>query len=293
MENKNTILAETRSVSPVVAGIGNHNVYAVPADYFDTLAVQVLLRIAVEEKAGTDPVLNVPKNEVYQAPAHYFDTLASDILHRIQAQETGNAQEELELLSPLLVKAGKANPFTSPEGYFKDFSDNIMAGVKAVDFVNEELENLSPAMAALKNKPVYQVPEGYFDAFASTVLQQVRHQPAKIVSIGSSKKMMRYAAAAVVAAVVLVGGYFYAGSHSAVPDIAAATAKMPDQEMEDFLYNNTVALAEVGTETDSLPAATATDAGANADDTKDLLADIPDDELQKYVDQHSETPVTN
>ncbi|GAC1449416.1 MAG: hypothetical protein NVSMB7_11460 [Chitinophagaceae bacterium] len=294
MENRNTILNELMSISPVVAGIGNQNPYFVPAAYFEELAMQLVVRIAMEEKAGSDPVLNIHKTILYQAPPGYFDNLAGNIMQRIKAQETGNAKEELELISPLLGQIGKKTPFTSPEGYFTDFSDNIMAGVKAIEFVNEELENLSPTMIDLKNRHVYEVPEGYFDATVSAILHKVKQQPAKVIAIGFRKKIMRYAAAAVVTGIIVLAGYLYSGKKSvtgSVPDIAKATAAIPDQEMESFLNNNTVALADIGT--DTVNTAMVNDSSTNADDTKDLLANISDEELQQYMDQRPEAPISN
>jgi len=150
-------------------------------------------------------------------------------------------------------------------------------------------------MKCLKNKQVYEVPEGYFDTTAAIILNKAKQQePAKIISVGFRKKVMRYAVAAVISGIIVLTGYLYSGKGSAtVPDIAGATAKIPDQEIENFLNNNTVALADIGTDADSLSTATIEDAGTNADDTKDLLADISDEELQQYVDQRPETPISN
>jgi len=341
MENSNPISVELNSISPLVANIGNHSPYTAPAGYFDAFAVQLMLRIAMEEKAGVDPVLNIKKdapyqvpagyfdglaatilnrvkaqettntsangpetvspllagaekNNVYSVPEEYFDGLAGKILNRIKAQETNSAKEELELLSPLLGQLGKKNPFTSPEGYFNDFSENIVAGVKAIDFVNEELENLSPLMAGLKSRQVYEVPDGYFDTSATAILDKIKKQPAaKVVSIGFGKKIMRYAAAAVVAGIVVAAGYIISSKPAAIENTlankvnnwdSANVAKIPDQEIESFLNTNTISLADVSD-----------DNSVNENDLKDLLADISDEELQQYLEQHGSNPnsITN
>jgi len=292
MENSNPILKELMEISPVVGTIGKRLLFTVPAGYFDSLAMQVLMRMAIEEKSGEDPVLNINKEPVYEVPAGYFENLAGTVMNRIKA-DTANAKDELELLSPVLSKINKGNPFSSPEGYFTDISDNIIAGVKAIDFVNEELENLSPVMAGLKKKPVYEVPAGYFDANPAVILEKAKEQlPAKVVRIGFGKRVIRYAAAAVVTGIVVMTGYLYQHKPAApVTDIAAATAKIPDQEIESFLNNNTVSIGD--TYADTVNTAAVDEAGASGDETKDLLADISDEELQKYVDQHNETPITN
>lgn len=337
MENNNPILVETKEISPLVAGIGHQVPYAVPEGYFDAFALQLMLRIAMEEKAGVDPVLNISKQTPYQVPQGYFDNLAGAVLHRvreeqinsepdilpdvlagsvkptpfavpqgyfdglagnimnrIKAGETENAKEELELLSPLLGKIGKKTPFSSPEGYFNDISDNIVSGVKAIDFVNEELENLSPLMMGLKNQSVYTVPDGYFDTVAPAVMEAVKKQPAaKVVSIGFGKKMMRYAAAAVITGIAVIGGYLALNKPAVVNNTdgiakinwdSANVAKIPDQEIESFLNNNTVSLADVSD-----------DNSVNENDLKELLADVSDEELQQYLEQHGATPnsITN
>ncbi|MEP6748744.1 MAG: hypothetical protein ABJB86_13525 [Bacteroidota bacterium] len=302
MENKNPILIELNDISPVIAGVGNHNPYFVPKGYFDNLAVQVFLRIALEEKAGTDPVLNINKDNVYQVPENYFESLAENILNRIKAQEN-DAKDELELLSPLLGKIGKKTPFTSPENYFTDFSENVMAGVKAVEFVNEELENLSPTMLELKSKQVYEVPEGYFDTNPAIILDKAKQQqPAKVLSVNFGRKIMKYAAAAIITGMIGLSGYLYLGNSVSKPPVASSKlgfdssfAKVSDQDIENFLDNNAITLADIGTDTSigTDSSNTVSTDGMNANDSKDLLADISDEELQKYVDQHVETPITN
>ena len=295
MENKNPILDELKDISPFVAAIGNQLPYTVPQGYFDGFAVQLLLRIAIEEKAGIDPVLNINKDNVYQAPQGYFDSLAGNILNRIKAQETDSAKEELELLSPLLGQIGKKNPFTPPDGYFNEFSDNIVAGVKAVAFVNQELENLSPTMLSLKNKQVYEVPDGYFDTTIAAIFDKIKQPPAKVIKIGFGKKIMRYAAAAVVVGIIAISTYVIsskpgkiAGPVTSIKPAwdSAVVAKIPDQEMESFLNANTGSLADVSTVDDNT---------FNQNDIKDLLADISDEELQQYLEQHGSTPnsITN
>ncbi len=277
----------------MVAGIGRHLPYTVPDGYFDTLPVQMMLGIAIEEKAGEEPVLNINNQHGYEVPIGYFEGLASSILNRIKAGETPNAQEELALLSPVLGGIVKKNPFASPDNYFANIPENIIAGLSAVDFVNEELENLPAGIAGLRTKPVYEVPDGYFDAMPGVLLAKAKQQgPAKIFNIGVSSKIARYAAAAIATGIVVLSVLLYPGKKPvAVTDIAKATATIPDGEIEKFLNNNTVSLAD--TYADTISPMTPDEPGVNADDTKDLLADISDEELQKYVDRHNDTPITN
>ena len=102
---------------------------------------------------------------------------------------------------------------------------------------------------------------------------------------------MRYAAAAVVVGILVVAGFLLPNNHGKTPTNfdAASMAKIPDQEIENFLNNNSLGLSEIGTE----PAIS--ENSLDSLDTKDLLANVSDEELQQYVDLHGngETPVTN
>jgi hypothetical protein len=280
MEIRDNILSELREISPLVASVSKQVPYAVPQSYFDGLAMQVMLRIGLEEKTGADPLLNISKENTYKAPEGYFDGLAASILNRIKATETENAQEELELLSPLLGKLERKNPFTPPAGYFDNLSKTIVEGVQAIEFVNEELENLSPLMNSLKEKNVYAVPQGYFENFATETLNKVRHQPAKVISIGFGRKILRYAAAAIVFGVMTLGAYKIINPSNAPEDPIAKVSdrsKVSDQDLESFLDNNTASIADTSA---------VTTAEISDDDSKDLLADVSDEELQQYLEQH-------
>jgi hypothetical protein len=292
MEESNPILNEINKISTLVAAIGRRQTYTVPEGYFNSFPVQIMLRIALEEKNGSDPVLNAGKNNVYQVPAGYFDTLALDIVNHVKASEADQQLAEPDFSSPLWQEVNKKNPFTVPEGYFNEVSENIVAGAKAIAFVNEELENLSPLMAGLKIKQVYAVPEGYFENSAAAILQRIQRQPGKIISIGFSKKIIRYAAAAAIAGIVLVTGYVMSKKTDPVlVDTAAVTldssrvAGISDQAMEEFLNTNTFSIAD----TSIVPSADASGEDLTEKESRDLLANISDEELQQYLEQYGST----
>ena len=292
MENRNTILAEVKEISAAVAAIGQQQPYQVPQGYFDNLPQQLMLRIGLEEKPVADPVLTAGKSNTYQLPAGYFDQLAGNILSRIKEEEAGSQLEEPGFSADVWKQLGKKNPFSVPEGYFEDFSHNIVAGAKAIEFVNEALENLSPLMTSLKTKQAYQVPDGYFETNAAAILKKLNHPGGKVISIGFGRKMMRYAAAALVAGVMVIAGYIYTGKpDKAVPAQGAVPeeiAKASDQEIENFLNNNTASVADTST-------IVIADDEMSDKDSKDLLANISDEELQRYLEQYGSNPnaITN
>lgn len=249
MENKQNIVNELKEISPIVAQVGFSNPYEVPQGY--------------------------------------FENFAATVLQRIKATTAASPKEELEMLSPLLGSIGKKNPFSMPEGYFAELTENAMAGAKAIDFVNGELENLSPVMSSLKNKPVYEVPAGYFEQLPEKLLQRVKSQPARTVSMNFTRRVMRYAAAAVVAGLIVLGGWLYFGNNGTGTTNDPALAQISDEMLENYLDNQSVTPAE------TTVLASNGDADIDSDDLKDLLADVSDAELQKYIDQYGAKEMTN
>lgn len=277
MENRNIILNELKAISPVLAEAGFRNVYEVPAGYFEALPGRMLGLVKGAE--GEDsPVLPAKKDNPYQVPQGYFDNFAASLLQRIKASEAKSAQEELETLSPLLSGLGKKMPFSTPENFFEELSENAVSGAKAIDFVNVELENLSPLMSSLKDKQVYEAPAGYFDQLPEQVLQKVKSQPAKVVSMNFTRKVVRYAAAAVVAGLIVTAAWLYIGNGNTGKNIAGIE-QISDEALESFMESQDVAPAET--------TLLAVNAEINPDDLKEMLVDVSDEELEKYVDQYS------
>jgi len=245
METRSTIFNELNSISPTVAQANN----------------------------------NMP----YQVPQGYFEGLAQMVLNRIKT-ESLNANDELATISPLLGGLSKRMPFEVPAGYFTELSGNVADGVKAIDFVKEELEGVSPTLRDLRNKNVYEVPQGYFENLAENILDKVKQrQPAKVVSMG--RRVMRYAVAAVIAGALAIAGWFYFNSHNkaineqqfAGVEKMSDDAKVSDQEMADFLENESIPLV--------VSTAAVTDDNSDMDETavKEMLTDVSEDELQQFL----------
>jgi hypothetical protein len=280
MENRNTILNELKAISPVVAEAGFRNVYEVPAGYFEALPGRMLELLKGAEGEGS-PVLPEKKDNPYHVPHGYFDNFAASVLNRIKANEAASAKEELETLSPLLSGLSKKMPFSTPDNFFEELSDNAVAGAKAIDFVNVELENLSPLMSSLKDKQVYEAPAGYFDQLPQQILQKVKSQPAKVVSMNFTRKVVRYAAAAVVAGLVVAAAWLYTGNGTDEGSLVGIE-QISDEGLESYIENqNSVNPAE------TTVLAANTNAEIDEEDMKDMLADVSDEELQKYVDQYN------
>ena len=290
MESRNDILNELMLISPLVAKINHATPYQAPEGYFNQLEGQIMQRLNSIENTKLDPQLAVSNINMYQVPEGYFDGLAASILNRIKAAETNDVTEELELLSPSLLGLNKTNPFAVPTGYFNELAGNVVAGVQAIEFVNEELENLAPWLTELKQKKVYQVPQGYFDNLSDLILEKAKHQPAKVVAISFTKRVIRYAAAAIVIGVMAVGPWMYnrpvnTGEEPTVTKVKEFAKSMSDEDIQNFVVNSSASLADNNTV--SVPGEV-TEA-----DTKVLFADVSDDELQQYLQEHGGATTVN
>jgi hypothetical protein len=277
------VKAEEVSLSPALQQ-ANNNPYEVPQGYFEGLANNILQRVKAEE-ISLSPALQQANNNPYQVPQGYFDTLPETILNRVKASATDSANEELEILSPLLSQIGKKMPFSTPAGYFNEVGENAIAGAQAIDFVNIELENLSPLMQGLKRIMVYEVPAGYFNQLPGQVMKAIKAQePAKVVSMSFTRRVLRYAAAAVVAGLIVTAGWIYLGKGPGTeikPDAEIAKLdSLSDETLQKYLENQTPSPAET-----ALASTTLEELDAN--DMKDMLADVSDEDLQVYLEKYS------
>jgi hypothetical protein len=185
----------------------------------------------------------------FRVPTGYFDTLPSLILSRIKAESAGSAREELEIISPLLDGISKKMPFATPEGYF---------------------ENLTPTIRVADNET---------------------HKPARVVKMFQPQRTFRYAAAAVTVGVIGIAAWLFF-----MNDLSTSRYAMkPDVEVQKELKNDVGQLSEkelaaflegnVNTSITTYDGNISND--INEADLKLMLADIPDQELEKYVDQNT------
>jgi len=284
MNSRINILNELRGISPALASLPFKQPYQdVPEGYFEGLADEILLKVRDEQKSVI--LADADKTGPYQVPENYFQDLPAIIMQRIKTSDKENSEGELEILSPLLKGLKKKNIFNVPQGYFDEFSGNAIAGAKAIEFVNGELENLSPLMMSLKDKQLYETPSGYFEAFPAAMLKKAKESTSrvKVISMNNTRRVMRFAVAAAVIGFIAVITWFYTHQPKSEslkePEITATQLhQFSDTELQSFVESESVIVAE--------PFAVSSDAFTDAD-IKDLLADISDEELQKYIDEES------
>lgn len=204
----------------------------------------------------------------YQVPASYFDSLAENVLARIKAMEAATAREELLHLSPLLAGLSKELPYSVPPGYFEK-----MAVPANTQTAAEELSSLSPLLSGLKKEIPYSVPEGYFENLSSSPYSVTIKPQAKVISI-TSRRWFRLAAAAVVTGVIVMAGFIIKNSkvdpaENSYAWVKKNTKKVSTEKIEEFV---TLATESVAVTT-----------GIKAQDVKDLIKDVPENEIQSLL----------
>lgn len=284
MTNRNTILNELTELSPELAGKDPHNnPYEVPVGYFNNLPEHMLALV-------NEPANIAASTQPYEVPQGYFEGLADAVLNRVKAIEANDPKEELKQAAPFLSSLKKENPYTLPEGYFEDLAGNATEGAKAIDLVNEELENLSPMMNALRSLNPYHVPTAYFETLPSKMLGKVSDtEKVPVITMRFTRRVLRMAVAASVAGLILFAGIRYLNTPfaSSETSYAAGTVKdsttiltnLSDEELEGYLdgnaHNTDATALNVTQEKVEL----------NPENMKDLLAEVSDEELQKFLEE--------
>lgn len=237
--------------------------------------------IAQELKELESSLAGLSAQNTYSVPEGYFEGLAERVLSRIRAMEAATAAEELRYLSPLLSQLPKTMPYQVPAGYFEDMESTLVSvAMYGEQNASEELGNLSPLLSGLKKEMPYSVPAGYFDTISAPVAAE--NKPAKVVSMGGSRKWFRYAAAAVVTGVVaLTAIQFYNRPASIDPNmdshawVKKNTEKIKSEKIEELIQLTRI---EETNGQESIAAAE-----PKIKEVKELIKDIPDTEIQELL----------
>ncbi len=278
MAHSNQILIELNHLSALVANLPAESPYQAPDGYFDNFAAVLMSLIPAIEQEEPNLLAEIKHINPFELPASYFDEFASDILKRIKAEEASSSREELQHLSPLLSQLDKNIPFKLPENYFKEFPSDIMAGVNAVEFVHQELESSASITNNPKIKNAYHLPEGYFDNLDQHLLTYVKKQKkAAVIPINPNKNISRYAMAALVAGLIFIAAliFFQDNNSTSSADSLADIEQISNDELINYLENiPSIPMEMAGTASYTM----------KEEDVKELLADLPDEELQQYLE---------
>jgi hypothetical protein len=292
MQKESKIWLELKEISPQLAETAlQATPYLAPGEYFEHFPGLLMAKIRGLENATTlaeigelsETIARIPKQEVYAVPQDFFENFPYQLLTRIKAEQAETIGEELEILSPVLGALDKKNPYSTPEGYFNELAENLAGGIQAVEFVNGELENLPPVMDNLKKVNPYRVPQNYFEELPDKIMQRLRSlsQPARIIPFYKKMPGLKYAMAAAVTGILITIGIFtFTNRNIASVDPVAALAKASDQDIVNYMANQDILLSE---QTSSSTASQE----LNENDVSDLFNEIPDAELQQYMNERS------
>jgi len=232
MNHRTDIVNELMNISPLVAGIGKENVFAVPEGYFDSISPTVLLCLKEEE-----PLIGQFETTA-AVPEGYFDGLAGNILNKIKTQQPELAEEipaffsqiskeqpfeipvgYFESLSDTILSAiqmneermpeiftgiDKSNPFEIPAGYFDTLSDKVLSAVNASGG-----EAMPVIFETVSKKIPYEVPAGYFDTLSNNILAKVKSSGGRVVKMSARFSFFKYAVAALFTGALALGIYKY------------------------------------------------------------------------------------
>lgn len=200
-----------------------------------------------ELKDAAPTLAGIDFQHPYRVHAGYFESLAESIMLRIRLENAESAQEELEIISPLLNSLNKNMPFSTPEGYFDTLTPGIRVAKKEED-----------------------------------------HKPARVVKMFQPRKTFRLAAAAVTIGLIGIAAWLFirepaADLYATKPDtqvqkeLKNKVGELTENELTNFIESINLITSYDNTSLDEI----------NEDDVKLMLADIPDSELEKFIDQHS------
>jgi hypothetical protein len=227
--------------------------------------------IKAELEALESGLVNYPQSLPYSVPEGYFNALAGNILGRIKARDV-QAADELAELSPLLSGLSRNMPFAVPAEYFESNMDDLAGIVKE--------DESSVILSLIEKEMPNEVPYGYFDGLSESILTRVAPRKAKVVSL-SGRNWTRFAVAALMAGIITVSGIFYLNRSKDVPVdnpqwVASKLKTVSDKELEEFVKS---------TDPHQTAVVTAKKTTAKTTQSKRLLQDISDKDLDAFLDQ--------
>ncbi|HUQ66645.1 MAG TPA: hypothetical protein VM101_10840 [Flavitalea sp.] len=203
--------------------------------------------ISDELKNVAPTLANIDFQHTYQVPHGYFDSFPERILLRIRLENAGSAAEELQIISPLLSGLSKKMHFTTPQGYF---------------------ETLAPAITLVK--------------------KEQEHKAGRVIKMFQPQRTLRVAAAAVTIGIISLAAWFFMKSPSGrqyatktdieiQKELKNKVGELSEKELSNFIEGSTVITSYDNTNIEDI----------GEEDVKLMLADISDQELEKFVDQNA------
>ena len=199
--------------------------------------------------------------------------------------------DELKNIAPTLAGIDFQYPYRVPAGYFESLGEQVMLRIRLENAgsAKEELEAISPFLSGLSKKMPFSTPEGYFDTLTPgiRVTEKVK-EPGRVVKMFQPRRTFRMAAAAVTIGIIGIAAWLFmrepaTNQYATKTDIEIQkelknkVGEISENELANYIDGNTTItftestnMVEIGEE-----------------DVKLMLADIPDQELEKYLDQNT------
>jgi hypothetical protein len=200
--------------------------------------------------------------------------------------------DELTDAAPNLASIDNQHPFRVPAGYFESLPGLILLRVKTEHAVSakEETDLISPLLGGLGKKMPFSIPDGYFDSLTPSIKKSEipDKKPARVVKMFQPPRTFRVAAAAVTIGIIGIAAWLFM-----MKPESNQYALKTDAEVQSELKNKVDELSEselanfVESATIVTPYENNITEEINEEDVKLMLADIPDQELEKFVDQNS------
>ncbi len=222
----------------------------------------------------------IDRQNLYSVPFLYFDGLAGSVMHSINADAAGQ---------PLSVSRP---PYSSPAGYFDNLAQIIVEKAKASDISTEvyaELSHVAPLLATINRQMVYAVPGGYFEQFAAAVEKQIpQAAKTRVIHFSDFRKQLQYAVAAAIIGILAIAAFLFIPADKQVPldsatssaiNIPAAMNKVGDEEIIDFLDNNSFGPEIIGANTILQD---------NIIDIEHIIKNTSEQEIKEYLKEYDE-----
>ena len=209
------------------------------------------------ELEAVAPVLAAQKvGHPFDMPPGYFGRFPEIMLQKVTVQQNG---------------------YDVPEGYFDQFAEKMLGRVRRME-VQHELNEVAPMLNRIPKAMPFYVPDGYFDREIDI---PSHHQPAKVVSMGTST-WRRWAVAASVLAMLSLGWLFLNRSQPANTAYSMVSTEEINQMLDDMDENKLSNLLEDN----------AIEAGFTkllllaGSDVESNLRQLSTDELKTYLESH-------
>lgn len=187
-----------------------------------------------------------------------------------------HTSSELKTISSVVAGLPKIFPFQAPEGYFYQFSDQLLQKIKSQETENE---SLSPLLASLRKENPFSAPIDYLAEFKVDIPQT----ETKVIRLFNTKTVLKYVAAAAVIGIITTFVTLFS-SNELINAIAKSTDETAISADAFALYlSETEDLNESKIDEsieDSPSLLVQMDAGL----VSEILKEMPENEISTYLD---------